>query len=106
MSKSTFPCVKPPPKNDVVGSEQHEQVRKTADEWRPKEEQFRLFVESVQDYAIFMLDPLGHICTWNPGAERIKGYKAPEVIGRHFSCFYRDRDVRAGKPTHLLKIAA
>lgn len=106
MSKSRFPLVKPPPKNDVVRSEQDKQVLKTVVEWRPKEAQFRLFVESVQDYAIFMLDPSGHVCTWNSGAERIYDYKASEVIGRHFSCFYRDQDLRAGKPTRLLKLAA
>src|SRR5215831_15676046 len=52
------------------------------------EERFRLLVESVRDYAIFMLDPEGRVATWNAGAERIKGYKAEEIIGRHFSCFY------------------
>jgi PAS domain S-box-containing protein len=45
-------------------------------------------VEAVQDYAIFMLDPKGHIVSWNTGAERIKGYRAKEIIGKHFSCFY------------------
>jgi PAS domain S-box-containing protein len=52
------------------------------------EERFRLLVESVKDYAIFILDPSGHVSTWNPGAERIKGYTASEILGRHFSIFY------------------
>ncbi len=52
------------------------------------EESFRLLVESVQDYAIFMLDPEGHVITWNVGAERIKGYRPEEILGQHFSCFY------------------
>jgi PAS domain S-box-containing protein len=54
---------------------------------------FRLLVEQVQDYAIFMLDPGGHIATWNNGAQRLKGYTADEIIGRHFSTFYRPEDV-------------
>jgi PAS domain S-box-containing protein len=61
------------------------------------EELFRLLVASVRDYAIFMLDAKGHVATWNLGAERIKGYRADEIIGRHFSAFYPEADVRAGK---------
>ena len=60
---------------------------------------FRLLVEGVRDYAIFMLDPDGRVVSWNPGAERIKGYTAAEIIGRHFSVFYPPEDVRAGKPS-------
>jgi len=73
--------------------------------WHQREEQFRLLVESVQDYAIFMLDPEGQIVTWNAGAERTKGYKASEIIGRHFSSFYTAEDVRAGRPQRLLDLA-
>ena len=69
------------------------------------EEQFRLLVESVQDYAIFMLDPTGHITTWNAGAQRIKGYRAEEIIGEHFSRFYPEEDVRAGKTELELEVA-
>jgi PAS domain S-box-containing protein len=54
---------------------------------RVSEESFRLLVESVKDYAIFMLDPRGVVATWNKGAERIKGYRATEIIGQHFSRF-------------------
>ncbi|MBN6040658.1 PAS domain S-box protein [Amycolatopsis sp. 195334CR] len=67
---------------------------------------FRLFVQSVQDYAIFMLDPQGNVATWNTGAERIKGYRANEIIGKHFSVFYPPEDLRAGKPAHELEVAA
>ena len=74
--------------------------------WHQSEEPFRLFVESVQDYAIFMLEPDGIVATWNPGAERAKGYKASEIIGQHFSSFYPPEDVRAGKPHKLLDLAA
>jgi PAS domain S-box-containing protein len=61
-------------------------------------EQFRLLVASVRDYAIFMLDPRGYIISWNLGAERIKGYAASEIIGKHFSIFYPAEDIAAGKP--------
>ena len=69
------------------------------------EEQFRLLVESVVDYAIFMLDPNGTIMTWNQGAERIKGYNANEIIGKHFSCFYSADDLIQRKPFKELEIA-
>jgi PAS domain S-box-containing protein len=69
------------------------------------EQRFRLLVEAVRDYAIFMLDPQGHISTWNIGAERIKGYHASEIIGKHFSCFYPPEDIQAEKPARELEIA-
>jgi PAS domain S-box-containing protein len=72
---------------------------------RASEERFRLLVQSVKDYAIFMLDPLGNIATWNPGAERLKGYTTEEIIGSHFSKFYRPEDVAAGKPENELRVA-
>src|SRR6476620_5521498 len=70
------------------------------------EEQLRLLVESVVDYAIFMLDPNGIVTTWNPGAERIKGYRTEEIIGQHFSRFYSEADVRAGATERELEVAA
>ena len=70
------------------------------------EQQFRVLVETVQDYAIFMLDPSGKVCTWNVGAERLKGYTAKEIIGKHFSCFYSEEEVRNGKPAWELVLAA
>jgi PAS domain S-box-containing protein len=73
---------------------------------RQSEERFRFLVEAVQDYAIFMLDPEGRIITWNIGGECIKGYKASEIIGKHFSCFYPEEDRRSGKPQRELEIAA
>jgi PAS domain S-box-containing protein len=72
---------------------------------RESEERFRLIVESAREYAIFMLDPTGHVATWNEGAQRIKGYSAEEIIGRHFSTFYPPEDVVAGKPRRELEIA-
>jgi PAS domain S-box-containing protein len=72
---------------------------------RQSEARFSLLVEAVQDYAIFMLDPNGNVSSWNIGAERIKGYKAEEIIGKHFSCFYPEEDVRSGKPDWELVVA-
>jgi two-component system sensor kinase FixL len=66
---------------------------------------FRLLVESVQDYAIFMLDADGRVASWNEGAKRIKGYRTDEIIGKHFSCFYTPEDIAAGKPADELAIA-
>jgi PAS domain S-box-containing protein len=66
----------------------------------------QLSIEGVKDYAIFMLDPAGAIASWNEGAQRIKGYTADEIIGRHFSCFYPPEDIAAGKPENALRVAA
>jgi PAS domain S-box-containing protein len=73
--------------------------------WHQREEPFRLFIESVQDYAMFMLERDGRVATWNAGAERIKGYKPSEIIGQHFSRFYLEEDVRNGLPQRLLDLA-
>jgi PAS domain S-box-containing protein len=82
-------------------------ARKLAEEkLRESEERFRLLVESVTDYAVYMLDVSGHITTWNIGAQRIKGYSAEEVIGSHFSAFYTKEDIESGKPERDLAIAA
>jgi PAS domain S-box-containing protein len=72
----------------------------------PSDEQFRLLVSSVTDYAIYLLDNAGRVSSWNAGAERIKGYAADEVLGRHFSLFYSAEDRAAGKPEHALVAAA
>jgi PAS domain S-box-containing protein len=63
-----------------------------------REDSLRLLIESIQEYAIFLLDATGRVATWNTGAERIKGYRADEIVGKHFSCFYLDDDRIAGKP--------
>lgn len=67
---------------------------------------YSLLVSSVRDYAIFALDAQGHVLTWNPGAERFKGYSASEIIGKHFSTFYPEDDIRAEKPAMELEVAA
>jgi PAS domain S-box-containing protein len=69
-------------------------------------EQFRLLVEGVKDYAIFLLDPEGRVASWNAGAERIKGYRAAEILGQHYGRFFEPHDAAAGKPGRALARAA
>lgn len=104
--------------SDVAGQHAHAEVKppsthSTEDvvadsnlEWRQREERFRRFVDAVQDYAIFMLDIHGNVSTWNAGAERIKGFKASDIIGKNFSNFYLEEDLRSGKPQMELEVAA
>jgi PAS domain S-box-containing protein len=80
--------------------------KRNEEELRRSEERFRLLVQSVKDYGIFMLDPNGFIASWNEGAQRIKGYTADEIVGRHFSTFYPPEDVAADKPGMELRVAA
>lgn len=72
---------------------------------RESEERLSLVIESTKDYAIIMLDPKGRVASWNLGAEVINGYRAKEIRGRHFSCFYPRADIRAKKPRRLLELA-
>jgi PAS domain S-box-containing protein len=72
----------------------------------PSDHRFRLLVESVKEYAIFILDPEGHVSSWNLGARRIKGYDAAEILGKHFSVFYPPEEVAAGKCEQELAIAS
>jgi PAS domain S-box-containing protein len=78
---------------------------RTTEELRRSEERFRILVEAVGDYAIYLLDPEGHVATWNSGAEKIKGYSAGEIIGQHYSRFFTPEDARAGRPQEELRIA-
>jgi PAS domain S-box-containing protein len=81
-------------------------ARKISDELlRASEERYRLLVDGVKDYAVYMLDPDGRVMSWTAGAQRIKGYAADEIIGQHFSRFYTEADLRDGKPERELQIA-
>jgi PAS domain S-box-containing protein len=102
----------------ALHNEQHELVgfakvtrdltdrRRAEDALREGEQRFRLLVQGVRDYAIFMLDPNGLVATWNDGAESIKGYWAEEIIGKHLSVFYPPEEVAVGKPARELEVAA
>ena len=69
------------------------------------EDRYRLLIDSITDYAIYMLDPNGIVTSWNPGARRFKGYEASEIIGQHFERFYTEEDRKAGLPVRALKTA-
>jgi PAS domain S-box-containing protein len=78
--------------------------RKRADEaLHESQERFRLLLDGVKDYAIYMLDPGGHVVSWNEGAARLKGYRSEEILGKHFSCFYVPEDRESGKPSRELQ---
>jgi PAS domain S-box-containing protein len=79
--------------------------REAEERLRASEDQFRLLVDRVEEYAIFFLDPTGRVMSWNTGAEKIKGFKAEEIIGKHFACFYTAEDVAAGRPQRNLEAA-
>jgi PAS domain S-box-containing protein len=63
---------------------------------------YRLLVESIRDYAVYMLNPQGCVATWNTGAERMRGFTAPEILGKHFSVLFTAEDVAAGRPDQIL----
>jgi PAS domain S-box-containing protein len=80
--------------------------RLVEDALRESEEQYRMLLDGIQDYAIFMMDPRGRIVSWNAGAERIKGYRAEQIIGHNFSCFFPPEDIQRGRPEEVLRLAA
>jgi PAS domain S-box-containing protein len=89
-------------------SVRHENDRhgRTEDTLRDSEEKYRMLVDGVHDYAIFMLDLQGQIVSWSAGAEKVKGYKADEIIGRSFSCFFPPEEIKQGRPEELLRLTA
>jgi PAS domain S-box-containing protein len=76
------------------------------DSLRESEERYRLLLDGIQNYAIFATDPAGRVVSWNAGAQRIKGYKADEIMGRNFSCFFPPEDIALGRPEEILRITA
>jgi PAS domain S-box-containing protein len=86
--------------------ERIQELEQTSARLHQSEREFRMLVQSVTDYAIFMLDPRGIVTNWNAGAERIKGYRRDEITGRHFSCFYTEEDRAVGLPQRALATAA
>src|ERR1700674_6074530 len=75
------------------------------DALRDCEEKYRMLLDEVQDYAIFMLDSQGMVISWNAGAERIKGYRGEQIIGHNFSCFFPVEDIKRGRPEEILRMA-
>jgi PAS domain S-box-containing protein len=73
---------------------------------RESEERYRMLLDGIEDYAIFMMDPRGQILSWNAGAERIKGYRADEIIGQNFSCFFPPEDIEQGRPEEILRLTS
>jgi PAS domain S-box-containing protein len=78
----------------------------TEEALRDSEERYRMLLDGVQDYAIFMLDPQGQVVSWNAGAERIKRYTAEQIIGHNFSCFFPPEDIERGRPQEVLRMTA
>ncbi|WP_310532692.1 PAS domain S-box protein [Novosphingobium sp.] len=72
---------------------------------RESEERYRMLLDGIRDYAIYMMDPQGRVVSWNAGAERIKGYSASQIIGQSFSCFFPPEDIERGKPAEVLRVA-
>ena len=87
------------PKRNTCGHELAEALRES-------EERYRMLLDGIQNYAIFMMDTEGRILSWNAGAERIKGYTADQIIGHNFSCFFPPEDIKRGRPEEVLRIAA
>src|SRR5207249_5368390 len=75
----------------------------TEQKLRASEELFRLLLDGIKDYAVYMLDPEGRVASWNVGAARIKGYSTEEILGKHISCFYTAEDREAGMPVRTLQ---
>jgi PAS domain S-box-containing protein len=87
--------------------EQMEERRRLGeDALRESEERYRLLLDGVRSYAIFMMDPRGQVVSWNAGAERIKGYRADEILGHNFSCFFPPEDIERGRPEDVLRMTA
>ena len=106
--RSTVTVVRDPDNRPLYLFAQAEDVtaqRLVLQELRASEERSRLLIEGVVDYAIFMLDPGGHVTTWNTGAERMKGYQAEDIVGRHFRVFYPREAQDRRHPEHELEIA-
>jgi PAS domain S-box-containing protein len=78
----------------------------TEEALRASDERYRLLLDGIDTYAIFMIDPQGRVISWNAGAARIKGYKADEIIGRNFSCFFSQEEIECGRPQEILCLTA
>ncbi len=98
ISKDNLARLAPAIERETRDAKLRESARKAQQQLRQTEERYRLVIESVQDYAIFLMDPEGKIMSWNSGAEKILGYKTEEILGRHHSIFYPPDEIRRGRP--------
>ena len=96
----------PAAESQAIGESQNAARHPDADRLLNSADQFRFLVQGVKDYAIYLLNLDGVVTTWNPGAQRIKGYKAEEIIGKNFARFYTPQDIRKGRPQRSLQLAA
>jgi PAS domain S-box-containing protein len=80
--------------------------RVVEEQLRESEERYRMLLDGIKDYAIFMMDPLGRVLSWNAGAERIKGYTPEQIIGQNFSCFFPPNEIERGRPEQVLRLTA
>jgi PAS domain S-box-containing protein len=87
-------------------SQVEREQRITGEALRESEERYRMLIDGVADHAIFMIDPQGRVISWNAGAQRIKGYRADQILGRSFSCFFPAEDVARGRPEEVLRLTA
>jgi PAS domain S-box-containing protein len=81
-------------------------LRQAEEALHASEERYRMLLDGIEDYAIFMMDPRGRVVSWNAGAERIKGYRAEEIVGQNFSCFFPPDEIERGRPQEVLRLAA
>jgi PAS domain S-box-containing protein len=91
---------------DVRLAEVESRHRFSENALKESEERYRMLLDGIEDYAIYLVDPQGQIISWNAGAERIKGYRADEIIGRNFSCFFPPEEIERGRPAEILRTAA
>ncbi|MBI4786164.1 MAG: PAS domain S-box protein [Chloroflexi bacterium] len=106
IMKSNLTRLAPAVERELTEAQVRRARQQAEEELRRSDERFRLTVEGIRDYAIFMLDPEGHVINWNIGAERIFGYRAVEIIGQHVASFYPHEDMARGKPEQELERAA
>jgi len=97
-------CVRKEAEKHLVQMESGRQL--VENELRESEERYRMLLDGIQNYAVFMMDARGLIVSWNAGAERIKGYRADEIIGRNFSCFFPPEDIERARPEEILRLTA
>jgi PAS domain S-box-containing protein len=91
---------------NVIGAQRDTSKRKLAEDLWESEEKYRMLLDGIQGHAIFLMDQLGNVVSWSAGAERIKGYTSQEIIGQNFACFFPAEEIKRGRPSEVLRLAA